>query len=161
MGEQRSKFMGARQAYFGYALANTALTAYNRAVRLGLVRGRERALSDIRVEMPDIDSQDNANLSLAASQMAGALATVKTMGISGDTFKTLTLRTVLQFAGMNVADDDLDTILAESEGGDEETDDGQAFPVMPQEELEALQAVAQEYQRAGLLLARSRSNGHG
>ena len=36
MGEQRSRFMRARQAYFAYILAQVALTAYNRAVRLGL-----------------------------------------------------------------------------------------------------------------------------
>ena len=40
MAEQRARFMRARQTYFGYVLAQVALVAYNRAVRLGKVRGQ-------------------------------------------------------------------------------------------------------------------------
>jgi hypothetical protein len=49
MGEQRSKFMRARQQYLAWTLATTALTACNRGVRLGKVAGEERTLGDILV----------------------------------------------------------------------------------------------------------------
>ena len=49
MAEQRARFMRARQTYFGFVLAQTALTAFNRAVRLGKVRGPEKALRDVIV----------------------------------------------------------------------------------------------------------------
>ena len=52
--------MRARQQYFAYVLATLALTAYNRAVRLGKIAGETRTLDDIRVGVPDISPTDNA-----------------------------------------------------------------------------------------------------
>ena len=42
MAEQRTRFLKARQGYFGYLLARVGLESYNRAVRLGRVRGKRR-----------------------------------------------------------------------------------------------------------------------
>lgn len=124
MAEQRLRFMRARQNYFAYVLAWTAITAYNRAVRLGKVRGRERALSDITVNVPDVSPADNAKLAQAASGLAGALATVQGVGISGPAWQRLVLRLVLKFAGETLPDEEIDELLglvpaqpAEVQGG--------------------------------------------
>jgi hypothetical protein len=126
MGEQRLRFMRARQQYFAYVLAWTALTAYNRAVRLGRVRGRERTLTDIAVITPDIAPSDNNELGQAAQALAGALATVQSAGFEGPTWKRLLVQLVLKFAGESLEDADLETLLAESEGaGAEQPAQGQ------------------------------------
>jgi len=115
MAEQRARFLRARQTYFGSVLAQTALTAFNRAVRLGKVRSPEKVLRDVIVSYPDISPSDNANLGSAASSMASALASVQGTGYAGDGWRRLVLRLVLKFAGENVSDDDLTAMLAESE----------------------------------------------
>jgi hypothetical protein len=91
MGEQRSRFMRARQQYFAAALATVALTAFNRAVRLGKVAGPEADLPDVRVGLPDIAPGDN-----------------------GETWRRLAVRTVLRFAGETIAEEELASIMAES-----------------------------------------------
>jgi hypothetical protein len=116
MGEQRARFMRARQTYFGYVLAQTALTAYNRAVRLGKLRGPERTLADIQAALPDISAADNASLGQAAQSLAAALETVGQTGYGGERWKGLALRLVLKFAGESVRDDELAAMLAESRG---------------------------------------------
>jgi hypothetical protein len=113
--EQRARFMRARQSYFGFVLAQTALTAYNRAVRLGFLRGGEKTLADIQVGYPDISPADNADLGNAASSLANALASVQGAGYGGEQWRRLVLRLVLKFAGENVSDDDLEQMLVESE----------------------------------------------
>ena len=115
MAEQRAKFMRARQSYFGFVLAQTALTAYNRAVRLGKVRGPEKSLHDVIVGYPDISPSDNASLGAAAGSLASALATVQGAGYAGDAWRRLVLRLVLKFAGENVSDAELVKMLEESE----------------------------------------------
>ncbi len=115
MGEQRSRFMRARQQYFAWVLAATALTAYNRAVRLGKIAGDIRVLSDIRVGVPDISPADNAELGASASQVAASLASVGQQGVGGQTWRRLVVRTVLKFAGEPVDEAELGRILAESE----------------------------------------------
>ena len=113
MGEQRSRFMRARQQYFAWALATTALTAYNRAVRLGKGvswangPGQVRTLADIRIGVPDISPADNAELGTSAAQVAAALASVGQQGIGGKTWRRLVVRTVLKFAGETVGEEEL------------------------------------------------------
>lgn len=122
MGEQRSRFMRARQQYFASALATTALAAYNRAVRLGKIApGPDgpavvRTLSDIRIAAPDISPADNAELGTSASQVAAALAAVAQQGVGGQTWRRLVVRTVLKFAGEALDERELAQILGESEG---------------------------------------------
>ena len=41
MADQRTRFLKTRQSYFGYMLARLGLESYNRAVRLGRVRGKQ------------------------------------------------------------------------------------------------------------------------
>jgi hypothetical protein len=114
MGEQRSRSMRARQQYFAWALATTALAAYNRAVGLGKVAGEPRTLADIRIGAPDISPADNAELGTAAAQVASALATVSQQGIGGSAWRRLVVRTVLKYAGESVDEGELGRILAES-----------------------------------------------
>lgn len=156
MGEMRRRFMSERQGYFGYVLAHTTLTAYNRAVRLGLVRGREKGLLDIRISYPDIGTEDNGNLAQAASQIADALSKLQTTAsLDGETWRRQAMRLVMKFAGEPLLDKDLDAMIEESgaaaEAGAGETDVSMA-PLQP-DEIQAMQATAREYHDAALLLA--------
>jgi hypothetical protein len=114
MAEQRSRFMRARQTYFGWALATVALTAYNRAVRLGYIRGEERTLSAVRLVLPDISPADNRELGASAAQAAEALMRIGEAGLSGERWKRLALRTVMKFAGEPVSEGEVSEILRES-----------------------------------------------
>jgi len=111
MAEQRSRFMRARQQYFGWCLASVALTAYNRAVRLGLVRGRPRVLSDVRINAPDISPSDNSDLGSGAAQVASALQSVAAQGVGGEAWRRLVVRTVLKFAGESVGEEELAAMI--------------------------------------------------
>ena len=75
MAEMRVRFMQARQAYFGNLLVTVALTAYNRAVRLGKVAAaaQERCIDDIEVHLPDVSPGDNLELARSAEAAAQAL----------------------------------------------------------------------------------------
>ncbi len=117
MGEQRSRFMRARQQYFAWALATTGLAAYNRAVRLGKVAGEPATLADIRTGVPDISPADNAELGSSAAQVAAALASVSGQGVGGRRWRRLVVRTVLKFAGETPDEEELAEILGESERG--------------------------------------------
>jgi hypothetical protein len=114
MGEQRSRFMRARQQYFAWALATVALTAYNRAVRLGRVRGKPAELRDIRIGAPDISPADNSELGASAQAVANALASVGSQGVGGEKWRRLVVRTVLRFAGEALDEHELGQIVAES-----------------------------------------------
>jgi hypothetical protein len=114
MGEQRSRFMRARQAYFGHVLASVALAAYNRAVRLGRVAGQEQTLNAIKVNAPDISPDDNGELARAAESLARALALLERSGVSGPAWRRLALRLVLKVAGEAPTDAELDSIMGES-----------------------------------------------
>lgn len=114
MGEQRSRYMRARQQYFAYVLASVALAAYNRAVRLGKIAGQPQDLGAIRVGVPDISPTDNSELGSSAAQVAQALGQVASLGVSGEKWRRLVLRLVLKFAGEYLDEDELAAILAES-----------------------------------------------
>lgn len=115
MAEQRARWMRARQQYFGYVLASVALTAYNRAVRVGKWPGQVRVLNDIHISFPDISPADNAELGASAASVANALASVSAQGIGGERWRRLVVRTVLKFIGETVDEDELQKILNESE----------------------------------------------
>jgi hypothetical protein len=167
MAEQRRRFMSARQAYFGNLLANTVLVAYNRAVRLGLWRGKEKTLSDIDINYPDIASEDNKELGTAAFQTAQALALVQAAGFSGNVFKKLFLRAVLEILGQRVEDADVDTMLKESgalEGeipGGKTTEPNTTMAPLQPNELSALNAVAYEFAKAAVYLSATLNGGNG
>lgn len=114
MGEQRQRFMRRRQTYFAGILTAIACTAYNRAVTLQRGPRRPCTLRDIQISLPDISATDNATLATAASQIATAMATLKTSGASGLTFLRLTLRIVLRFAGEAITEDDMAQMLLDS-----------------------------------------------
>jgi hypothetical protein len=116
MGEQRQRFMRGRQGYFGFLLAQTAITAYNRAVRLGLRRGLPKTLSDIAVALPDIAPEDNKALADAGVKLATALEKVNAQGLRGPTWQKMVLRLVLEFAGEQLDEKEIEQILAESAG---------------------------------------------
>jgi hypothetical protein len=114
MGEQRWRFMKQRQGYLGYLLALLAVTAYNRAVRLGRVRGKPQTVQAVRVSAPDISSMDNGALALAASHAATAFQTLQATGLHGPTFARLGLALMYRFAGEHLPEEDLERVLAES-----------------------------------------------
>ena len=112
MGEQRSRFMRARQTYFGYALATIALAAYNRAVRLRYAPGQEQTLEAIKIGLPDISPADNRELGTSAAQAANALMRIGELGLHGERWRRLVVRTVFKFAGEPVGEEELGEILA-------------------------------------------------
>lgn len=114
MGEQRSRFMRARQTYFGWALASIALAAYNRAAAFGYVRGAPATLADLRINLPDISPADNRDLGASAAQAADALTQLAGLGLRGERWQRLALRTVLKFAGEPATEDEVAAILRES-----------------------------------------------
>ena len=113
MADQRSRFLKARQSYFGYLLARLGVESYNRAVRLGVRRGREVLLNDVLIRYSDVSTNDNASLAQASAGMASALNTLYGMGLNGNVFKRMALRLVLRFAGEQVGEQDLDGLLAD------------------------------------------------
>ena len=115
MAEQRARWMRARQQYFGFVLASVALAAYNRAVRMGRWAGQVRTLGDIRIGFPDISPADNAELGASAASVASALASVAGQGIGGERWRRLVVRTVLKFIGESVDEEELGSILRESQ----------------------------------------------
>ena len=123
MGEQRWRIMRQRQGYMGYCLALLAVTAYNRAARLGRVQGKQVGPEAIEVGLPDISSTDNSALALAAQEASQALSTLKNIGIQGSTFRKVALQLVLRFAGESVRPEDLATLLAESDAAASVTPD--------------------------------------
>ena len=111
MADQRTRFLKTRQSYFGYLLARLGLESYNRAVRLGRVRGKRAELSDIRIGFADVSTADNGLQASSAASVANALNTLYAMGIQGNAFKRLALRLVLRFAGEQVGESQLDEYL--------------------------------------------------
>ena len=116
MMEQRQRFMRARQGYFAYVLASLAITAYNRAVGLGKVRGKPQELSAVRVGLPDINPADNSALGQASADVARALTLLQALGVRGDAFKSLALRLVTAFAGERLGEGEIGAIVRESDG---------------------------------------------
>ncbi|NOZ27774.1 MAG: hypothetical protein GXP39_06945 [Chloroflexi bacterium] len=114
MSEQRWRFLTRRQAYFGFVLADIVVTAYNRAVAFGLVRGRRATIEDVRVGLPDISPSDNRELAIAARAMVETLTDLRKLGITGDDFRRYALRLVMKFAGETLSDEDLEKLLKES-----------------------------------------------
>jgi hypothetical protein len=113
MADQRSRFLKTRQSYFGYMLARLGLESYNRAVRLGRVRGKLADLSDVRIGFSDVSTADNGIQATSAAGVANALNTLYAMGVNGNAFKRLALRLVLRFAGEQVGESDLDSLLTD------------------------------------------------
>ncbi len=113
MAEQRSRFMRARQQHFGAMLAEIALTAYNRAVRLGKVRGAVATLRDVHLSLPDISPSDNSDLGGGAAQIASALQSVAGQGVGGEAWRRLVVRTVLKFAGESIGEEELAEMVAQ------------------------------------------------
>jgi hypothetical protein len=114
-GELRGRVLVARQAYFAQALATIAVTAYNRAVAVGLEHGPAAAVADVRVVCGDVQPGDNAELGQGAASVASALATAaSSAGLAGESWRRLVLQTVTEYAGQGVSDADMARILAES-----------------------------------------------
>lgn len=123
MAEQRNKFMKTRQAYFGYVLSRLAVESYNRAVRLGRVRGKPQDVHDIAPAFSDVSAADNASLAAAANQIAATMQTLQGIlgpakaAANGSAFQRLALRLILRFAGEQPTAAELDALLAEATAG--------------------------------------------
>lgn len=115
MGEQKVRWLGQRQAYFGYILRDLALVSFNRAVKLGLVRGRAQQLTAITVATPDLNPSDNAELAQAHKTLAEGLEkTAGIAGLAGPTWQRTVIRLAFQYLGQELSDSDLDAMLEES-----------------------------------------------
>ena len=108
MAEQRRRFLKQRQQYFGFVLADVAVSAFNRAVALGKVAGPVATLADVVVELPDIAPEDNQDLATAAAQMADALTSLAGLVGESGALKRAAVRLVLKFAGESVSEADVD-----------------------------------------------------
>lgn len=102
MGEQRRRFLRQRQMYFGWALADVVVQAFNWSVRLGLRRGRVVTAADVRVKLPDLAPSDNAMLAGASKGVAEAFQVLQ--GIVGDSpaLRRMAVETMVKFAGESV-----------------------------------------------------------
>lgn len=114
MAEQRVRFMIARQAFFAHLLGTVVLTAYNRAVAIGAVRGRRCTLADLQITCPDISPADNAEQAGSAWRIAAALKTLREIGADGPAYLAAALRLVLRFAGESLTQEQIAQILDES-----------------------------------------------
>jgi hypothetical protein len=116
MAEQRQKIMRGRQHLFAHILATVAITAYNRALALGRLRGKTCTTQDLEISLPDISPSDNADLASAAFNIANAFRTLADAKAgAGPTFTETAVRMVLRFAGETIPPDDLAAIIAETE----------------------------------------------
>ena len=115
MGELRRRFLRSRQAYMAFILADVTVQAYNRAVRLGLWRGRKKGLGDLVVDVPDISPEDNSELAKAASDMVGALLDLADLVGNSAAFRAVAVRLFAKFAGESLSDQELTGILEGSE----------------------------------------------
>jgi hypothetical protein len=113
-GDLRTRVLESRRAYFSEMLATIVVSAYNRAVRLGLTEGEIAEVGDLRITTGDAAPADNSDMGQGAAAVANALETVSAQGLAGDSWLRLVLRTVADYAGATLSDETLETILAES-----------------------------------------------
>ena len=111
LGEQRRRFLRRRQAYFGWILADVAVTAWNRAVDLGLRRGRVITVADVEVGLPDIAPDDNHALALAAGEITEALGSLRGMVGDSSALRRLAVRLLLKFAGESISENAFEEIV--------------------------------------------------
>lgn len=111
MGEQRRRFLGRRQAYFGWMLADLAATAWNRAIEAGLRKGDPITPADIIITRPDIAPEDNRQLASAAAQITNALRDLQELMGPSETFRRVALRIILKFAGEAITNEEFEAIV--------------------------------------------------
>lgn len=111
LGEQRRRFLRRRQAHFGYILADVVLQAWNRAVALGLRRGRPATLAQIEVGVPDIAPEDNVELAGAADQITDAMNKLAEMVGDTPALRRVAARLVFKFAGEPVSEAEFEEIV--------------------------------------------------
>lgn len=122
LGAQRRRFLRRRQAYFGFILADVVLQAWNRAVALGLRRGRPATLAQIEVGVPDIAPEDNWQLARAAGQITDAMTKLEKMVGPSAALRRVAARMMFKFAGESVLDTEFEEIVGGAfvDGGTEE-----------------------------------------
>jgi len=109
--EQRRRFLRRRQAYFGYVLADVVVQAWNRAVALGLRRGRLVTLADVAVGLPDISPADNWQLARSADKIVETMEGLERMVGKSGALRRLAVRLMLKFAGEAVSDPEFEEIV--------------------------------------------------
>jgi hypothetical protein len=115
MAEQRQKIMRGRQHFFAHVLETIVVTAYNRAVELGRIRGRPCSTADLDANLPDISPSDNADLATAAFNIANAFRTLHDAGAgAGPTFTEAAIRLLMRFAGETLTEDQIAAIVRET-----------------------------------------------
>jgi len=116
MSEQRQKIMRGRQHLFADILATVAITAYNRAVARGRLRGRSCTTQDLEISLPDISPSDNADLASSAFSIANAFRTLHDAGAgAGPTWTGAAIRVMLRFAGETLTEDQFASIVRETQ----------------------------------------------
>lgn len=114
--EQRRRFLLQRQRYFVFLLSDLLVTAYNRRTHTRVKLAGGRKLSDVTVadvicKPPDISTDDNGTLAVAAKDMVTAATQLK--GVVGDTpeFRQMTLKLFTKVLGETMTEKTFDAIL--------------------------------------------------
>lgn len=117
MQEQKRRFLRRRQRFLVHMLTELALVTWRRYALIMLRPGewRDCSAEDIVALAPDISPEDNAQLSLAAAQMVGALRGLGEITGEGAAqsvaYKRLALRLFMRFAGEPLSADELDRLV--------------------------------------------------
>jgi hypothetical protein len=95
------------------------LTAWERSISARGVQTRTVTETDIVAITPDISPEDNADLATAAARLTAALSQLAQItsphGPPGTAFRKTALRLFAKFAGEQLTDSEIETILEEGE----------------------------------------------
>ena len=113
MERSATQHLRRRQLYLQFLITDLAHTAYTRAWTIGKVR-RKPDRDIIEVDTPDVNRQDNRDLSAAALSMAQALQSLQeTLDTRSPTLTERMIRLFFRFAGEPLDDDQLQAIAKE------------------------------------------------
>jgi hypothetical protein len=111
MNEPTFKHLEARQAFVREMLLEILETAYARSAEIGKQRPLALAALQLRVEMPEIQRDDNQQLALAAKNLAEAFALARSAGLERD---ARMVRLIYKFAGVLLAEDEVQAIVRQA-----------------------------------------------
>jgi hypothetical protein len=114
MEHSASRHLRRRQLYLRHLVQDLVHLAYTRAHQIGRVRTKPNRHA-IRVDVVDIDRDDNASLAASARDVAEALATLTNQVAIAPTtsLRRLMLKLVLRFAGEDSTEDTINQLLAD------------------------------------------------
>jgi len=115
MAEQRRRFLRRRQSYLTYMLIDLVYAAWSFSSQAKSYRGAHVNRASLLAIAPDISPEDNTDLATASQNLAAALSTISAITGAGDTFRAIALRMFAKFAGEQISEDDIISIIREGE----------------------------------------------